>query len=370
MNIRLGPGQRWALVAALSYTIVNITLRAAAPKIDPFLGSMLRQIPVAMLAWGVVISTGRREFWPRDPAFLGWRFVAALVAGGFISFLVGNVFFFQALNDGGLGITVNAVQGGSVFAGIGLAFLVLRERPRGEQVAGAVVIAFGLALVAVAQLGTPRELWALGLVFALLAGTSYATSNVVTRMVQRRRPILFVTLAGTSFGGIIPLTIVVLARAGWDPAHAFGSLDLSTLTAVLAAGCFNAVALIGLTQAMKYADVTTTTTTSSAQIVFSFLGSVLLFGESGSPTMILGVILVVVGIVIAQLNRTRRAARAAAPAAGAESTATSGAGTAHAVEPETGTVEPETGTVEPPIATAGAGAAEPPAATTGAGASK
>lgn len=306
MKIRLGQGQRWALVAAVSYTIVNVTLRAAAPTIDPFLGSMLRQIPVALVAWGVVIGTGRREFRPRDPAFLGWWFAGALVAGGFISFLVGNVFFFQALNDGGLGITVNGVQGGSVFTGIGLAFLVLRERPRREQVAGAGVIALGLVFVALAQLGTPRDLWALGLVFALLAGSSYAMSNVVTRMVQRRRPILFVTLAGTSLGGIVPLTIVVLARGGWDPARAFGGVDPGTLIAVLIAGCFNAMALIGLTQAMRYADVATTNTISSSQIVFSFAASALFFHETGSIPMILGVLLVVAGIVIAQLDRSRR----------------------------------------------------------------
>ena len=312
MNLRLGPGQRWALVAAISYTIVNITLRAAAPKIDPFLGSMLRQIPVALLAWAVVIGTGRREFRPRDPAFLGWRFLTALIAGGFLSFLLGNVFFFQALSDGGLGITVNAVQGGVVFAGIGLAFLVLRERPRREQLAGATLIALGLVFVAIAQLGTPRELWALGLVFAILAGSCYAASNVVTRMVQRRRPILFVTLAGTTFGGIVPLTLVVLVRGGWDVARAFGSVDLPTLTAVLVAGCFNAMALIGLTQAMKYADVATINTISSSQVVFSFIASALLFNETGSIPMILGVVLVIAGIAIAQVDRARHRAAMAA----------------------------------------------------------
>jgi drug/metabolite transporter (DMT)-like permease len=313
MKIRLGPGQRWALVAAISYTIVNVTLRAAAPKIDPFLGSMLRQIPVAALAWGVVLATRRREFRPRDPAFLGWRFVGALLLGGFTSFLVGNVFFFQALADGGLGITVNAVQGGAVFAGIGLAFVVLHERPRREQLAGAAIIAAGLVFVAAAQLGTPRELWPLGLLLAMLAGSSYATSNVVTRLVQRARPILFVTLAGTTFGGIVPLVIVVFIRAGWDPGRVLGGVDPPAILAVLLAGCFNALALIGLTQAMKYVDVATTNTISSSQIVFSFLASALLFGESGSIAMIMGVVLVVVGIVVAQLDRSKQR-RTATPA--------------------------------------------------------
>ncbi len=315
MTFQLGPGPRWALVAAVSYTAVNVILRAAAPKIDPFLGSLLRQVPVFILAWTVVLATGRREFRPHDPAFLGWPFVVALVAGGFISFVIGNVFFFGALNDGGLGITVNAVQGGSVFAGIFLAFAFLHERPRREQVMGAAVIAGGLTLVAIAQLGTPRDLWYVGLLFALIAGGSYATTNVVTRLVQRARPILFVTLAGTGIGGIVPLTLVVLARAGWDPGRAMAGLDATAVAAVLLAGCANAAALIGLTQAMKFATVATTNTISSSQIVFSFLASVVLFDETGSPLMIAGVALVVVGIVVAQLDRSRRRAAVPEPSA-------------------------------------------------------
>ena len=315
MRIRIGLGERWAIVAAICYTLVNVTLRAAAPHIDPFLGSMLRQLPVALLAWGVVIATGRREFAPRSPAFLGWRFIAALLAGGFMSFFIGNVFFFGALANGGLGITVNAVQAGSVFAGIALAVVVLRERPRREQLAGAAIIGIGLAFVAIAQLGTPSSLWYVGLILAALAGSCYAISNVMTRLVQRTRPILFVTLAGTSLGGFGSLFIAVMWRAGWDPAVAFGSLDTATLAAVLLAGVANALALIGLTQAMKYTDVATTNTVSSSQIVFSFLASVLFFHETGTLPMVLGVLFVVAGIIVAQMNRSRRRAAEAARAA-------------------------------------------------------
>lgn len=307
MRRRIGLGERWALLGAASYTAVNVMLRAAAARnIDPFLGSMLRLVPVFLLAWGVVLITGRREVRPRDPAFLGWPFMLGLIFGGFTSFLVGNVFFFQALADGGLGITVNAVQGGVVFGGIALAYTTLGERPRREQLVGAALLGLGLASVAIAQLGTPRELWYLGLIFALLAGASYAMTNVLTRRVQRVRPVLFVTLAATSLGGLVPLAIVVLARAGWDPGLVLDGIAPETVAAILAAGCANAFALIGLTQAMKYSDVATTNTISSSQIAFSFAASVLLFGESGSPAMVIGVALVVAGIVIAQGDRTRR----------------------------------------------------------------
>lgn len=310
MRIRIGRGERWAILAAVSYTGVNVILRMAAPKIDPYLGSALRLLPLFVLAWAVVFVTGRREFRPRDPAFLSWRFIGALAAGGAASFLVGNVFFFQALASGGLGITVNAAQGGSVFAGIAFAWAFLRERPRSEQLVGAGIVAIGLACVAIAQLGSPGAAWYVGLAFALLAGGSYATSNVFTRLVQRTRPILFVTLAANTAGGLVPLIVTVGARSGWDPGMAFAGLVPETVGAVLLAGCMNAAALVGLTQAMKDCDVATTNTISSSQIVFSFLASVLFFGETGSPVMVAGVALVVAGIAVAQLDRRRRAVAA------------------------------------------------------------
>lgn len=313
MTFRLGTGERWAILAAVSYTIVNITLRAAAVSIDPFVGSALRQIPVAMLGVGMMLLTKRRELVPGDPAFIGWRFVVALVAGGFLSFLVGNVFYFMGLAEGGLGITVAASQGGVVFAGMLLGRFFLRERPRVEQWIGALVIGTGLVLVAIAQLGAPRETWWLGLAFAILAGACYASTNVLTRMVQRVRPVLFVVLAGTSLGGLVPLLVLITGQAIANDGAAFRTLDWSTVGVVLVAGVFNTFALIGLTQAMRDTTVATTNTLSSSQLVFSFIASVLLFNETGSPAMILGVLLVMGGIIYAQVDRSRRA-RGADPA--------------------------------------------------------
>lgn len=230
------------------------------------------------------------------------------MAGGFLSFVIGNVAYFVGLAEGGLGITVAASQGAVVFAGMGLGLLLLHERPRREQLLGAIVIGVGLVLVAIAQSGEPRPLWVLGLLAALIAGSCYAATNVVTRLVQRDRPMLFVVLAATSAGGLTPLVIIIAVRAlaGVGPAPV--DVDAGAIGVVLLAGVFNAVALIGLTQAMRESTVATTNTLSASQLVFSFVASVLLFNEVGSPAMILGVVLVMAGIVYAQTDRARRSA--------------------------------------------------------------
>ncbi|MBM4409015.1 MAG: DMT family transporter [Chloroflexi bacterium] len=307
MTFHLGRGERWAIVAAISYTIVNVMLRAASVSVDPYVGSVLRQIPVAMLAFGAIVIGRRCDLIPGDSTFIGWRFVAALFAGGFLSFFVGNVMYFGGLTEGSLGITVSGVQGGVVFAGVLLGIALLGEQPRREQWLGAAVIAAGLVFVAIAQLGTPRDRWWLGLMFAILAGACYASTNVVTRMVQRVRPVLFVVLAGTSLGGLVPLTLVIVAQAMTSGGAAFRTLEWSAVGIVLLAGAFNALALVGLTQAMRDTTVATTNTLSSSQLVFSFFASVLLFSETGSPEMLLGVVLVMAGIVWAQVDRSRTA---------------------------------------------------------------
>src|SRR6266508_5763778 len=110
---RIGPigvGEAWAVVTALSYGATNLLLRAAAVHIDPWLGSMLRQVPVAILAWAVIGLARNDELRPRSPRFLGWPFLLALVASGLVSYVIGNLLFFDALATGSLGVAASGAQ--------------------------------------------------------------------------------------------------------------------------------------------------------------------------------------------------------------------------------------------------------------------
>src|SRR4029077_5523706 len=207
--LHLGRGERWALVSAVAYTAVNVTLRSAAPTIDGALGSLIRLIPVAVIAWAFVARDGARDFRPSAPGFIGYRLIAALAAGGAGSFVIGNILYFSALREGGLGITAGGIQSGSVLGGIWMGFLFLRERPRRLQLAGAGLIIVGLIAIGWAQTTVLHDRWWLGLVLALTAGTTYALANTTARAVQRRGPLLWVTLAASSLGGMVPLATIV-----------------------------------------------------------------------------------------------------------------------------------------------------------------
>ncbi len=301
-SIHFGPGERCAFVSALAYTAVNVTLRLAAPTIDPALGSLLRLLPLTVIAAAVVAASGGRELRPAAPQFLGWGLIGRLVAGGALSLVVGNVLYFLALTNGGLGVTVAGVQAGSVLGGLWIGFLVLREQPVRAQLFGAGLIVAGLGGVAVAQTATLAGLWWLALIFAIAAGTTYAIANTLSRYVQRRRPVLFVTLLAGNLGGLVPLAAIVAARAA---AGEHITVDQASATAVLGAGLANAVALASLALAVRSAPVATVNSMSSASIAFSFVASIVLFRETGSLPMVIGVGLVTAGIVVAQIRHDR-----------------------------------------------------------------
>ncbi|MDH4334823.1 MAG: DMT family transporter [Chloroflexota bacterium] len=295
----LGRGETWALITALAYTATNLLLRAAAVHIDPWLGSMLRQVPVFAFAWGAVVIGRRAEVWPWSSRFLGWQFAIALIVGGTISFVIGNLFYFNALATGGLGVTASGAQAGIILTALVAGLVALGERPSRQMIAGAAVLVGGLALIGLAR-GASVDGWLTGLAFALGAGASYAISNVLTRLVQRTRPTTFVALAGTSLGGLVPLLLIQVIRGGGNP---IDGADAAQVLIVLAAGCFNAVALLGIVQSMRSTTVAIASSIQSSTVVFSYVAAVILFAESRVPLMVAGVVTVAVGIVISQLGR-------------------------------------------------------------------
>lgn len=302
-TVQFERGERWAIVSAFAYAAVGVMLRAAAPTIDPVLGSLLRQLPLLVIAVAALAIVGWRELRPASPEFLGWPFIAALAVSGALSFVLGNIMFFEALKSGGLGVTVGGVQAGSVLGGLWIGLLALRERPVREQLFGAALILAGLVQIAIAQTQQLADLWWVGLLLALGAGTTYALGNTVSRFVQRTRPLLFAILLVSGLGGIVPLTGIVGARAALGETML---ADTPSVLAVLAAGLVNALALASLALAVRAAPVATVNSISSGSIVLGFLASVLVFGENGSPPMIVGITLVTGGIIVAQVRRRAR----------------------------------------------------------------
>ena len=295
-----GVGELWAWSAALSFAAVDVMLRAAAPQVDPWLASLLTLLPLAAVAWFRLAHGSFGALRPGHSEYLGARLIGALLLGGAIGYVVGNFFFFTALADGGLAISVNALQGGNVWGGAILGALILRERPRTEQLVGGLIIVAGLTIIAVSRLDTPGDMWFAGLLMAVAAGICYASTNVATRLVQRRRAALAAVLACTAAGGLVPLSILLAFRAVAEPTTLFDGLQGRDVVVVLGSGVVSILAMVSVGQAVRHVSVATVNAIGSSAVVFTLLASIVLFNEAAPALMFVGVAGVLVGILVGQ----------------------------------------------------------------------
>jgi drug/metabolite transporter (DMT)-like permease len=314
IGFRFGVGERWAVASAMSFAAVDVMLRAAAPSLDGWLGSLLTLIPLSVVSWLLLARSGFREIRPSHPEYLGGRLIAGLMLGGLLGYVVGNVFFFRALVDGGLAITVNSLQGGNVWGGIILGLLILRERPAIQQVLGGIVIVAGLTIIAVSRLGSPGDAWLLGLTLAVAAGMCYAATNVFTRLVQRHRAAMIAVLACTAAGGLVPLVVIVAARIALDPAGILTGLQARDTLVVLCSGVLSILAMACMVQAMRHTAVATVNAISASAVVYTLVASIIIFSESAPPLLFVGVAAVLGGILVGQ--STRRSAERSEPETG------------------------------------------------------
>jgi O-acetylserine/cysteine efflux transporter len=147
----------------------------------------------------------------KRPRVEWWR----LAAYGFFAFALQFSLLFMGMNAGmptGLSSLVIQVQ---AFFTIGLAVLLSRERPRGTQLAGAVLAGAGLVFVAVHLPGGTR----LGLLLVVAAAASWATANLIVKHL-RGEPLAIVVWASAC--AVPPLALAALVIDG--PARMAGAV--------------------------------------------------------------------------------------------------------------------------------------------------
>lgn len=303
-GVGFGRGESLALLAALCYAVVNALLRSVAGEIDPFLGSLVRQLPLFAIVVTLLVILRPPVVAPRAPEFFGPRTVAALLAAGTVSFLIGNVLLFLSLDWAGLAVATAATQGGVVVGGALSSWIVLREPPPRWQLAGAGVILVGLCVIAAPGIDPDRGLLLVpGLLLGVATGFCYTVANTVSRHAQRRPRSFLGALALTNIGGVVALAVTCLVRMGGDLVGAFAHLTGFQLTMVFLAGAVNVIAICSVTLSVRYTTVTRTSTITSLMIVFSTLIAWLVFQEEISVSLLIGSALILLGVFAGQLTR-------------------------------------------------------------------
>lgn len=297
-------GASLALLAAASYATVNALLRSVAADVDPFAGSLIRQLPLLVIATTALIILRPRALQPRAVEFIGGRLVAVLMAAGVISFLVGNVFLFIGLDWVGLAVATAASQGGIVLGGALVSAVVLREPPHRWQLIGIAVVAVGLALVASPGFASLQVggLAVVGFALSLAAGVCYTISNAASRTVQRRPRTFMTALALTNFGGVLALAITVVVRSGGRLDLVYAALTPAQILILILAGTVNAVAIGSITLAVRFTTVTAVSALGSLVIVFGIVIAWLVFQEEIAVAVIVGAAIIILGVIIAQLQ--------------------------------------------------------------------
>ncbi|HLF28911.1 MAG TPA: DMT family transporter [Anaerolineae bacterium] len=294
----LGPGERWAILAALCYAATNLFLRAVAVTADPIIAAILRLAPVTLLAWSLTFWTRLdTQLNPRGRGFAGWRILRLLLLSGAASYFIGNNAYQLALRFGGINVTVPVAQSASLWGGIVLGSIFLQEHFKRDVVWGGSAVAIGLLLLTLGQGGQVLAEWYLAIPLAATAGLGYALANLLMRTGFRRGMAQFPALAVNATGGMLLLLITVVLR---DGLNFLAATPTPVVFSLLAAGVFNAGALFSLSRALTLTTSARVNSINTGTIAISALLAALLFHEPLTLATAAGIALIIGGILFVQ----------------------------------------------------------------------
>jgi len=285
-----------AAVWGVNFVVIHLGLE----HFPPLLFNALR---FALMAVPAIFLVGR----PRVP----WRFVLGVgVSLGVVKFGL----LFVSLDLGmppGLASLLLQLQ---VLFTIAFAAVVLGERPRSQQVAGA-----GVALAGLALIGIERAAAAPVLPFVLVVGAAamWGVSNVITRMAQPPDALALLVWASA----IAPLPLLGLSLAFEGPAavgSALAGIDVTALAALLfVAGVSGLFGFAVWTAMLKRHTAAAVTPFALLVPVFGIASAAVVLGERPSAWELGGGLLICLGL--AATLRPARVRRAEAAAVGAAS---------------------------------------------------
>lgn len=276
------------LVAAVwgaNFVVIDVGLR----DFPPLLFSALRFTLAALPA---VFFIGR----PKVP----WRWVLAVsLTLGVLKFGV----LFVGMHLGmPAGLASLVLQGQAVFT-LAFAALLLRERPRRNQVTGMVIAASGIVLAGT-ESGTATVI---GFLLAVVAAAFWGLSNIATRKAKPDDTFRF--MVWVSVFPPIPLALVsLLFEGGHEDLAALRDLTPSGVGAVLYVAW--AATLFGYAvwgRLLRTYDAVTVAPFSLLVPVFGLFFAWLLLGERITPATIGAAVLVVSGIAVGMLRSGRSA---------------------------------------------------------------
>lgn len=300
--ISFRPGELWAFGSSVSYAASAIFSRVASVAIHPFIAPALRLLPLIGLSW-VKFFRSRNKIKQQNSAsktVLSFRVFLVIILGGTLTTVVGTVGYFYALRIGGVVLTQPVLATNILWSAV-IAAIFLHEKLNRKIVAGLVVAMVGVALLGYGQAiskGTDNASL-IAIPLALIPAVSWAGGANCYRYALINGVDKYTTLAVGSTSAILVLFITVLITG---QSNLFTTIDLKGAAIVLIAGIFTGLAQITLTQALSLTSVASTMTIIGINPVLAAIFATLFLGEQLTTIMIVGTILTVIGVVLAQIK--------------------------------------------------------------------
>jgi drug/metabolite transporter (DMT)-like permease len=290
-------GTLCGVVSALGYSAANIFLRRLV-SCDPTWVSTVKSVPTILLVipWLLI----RRRAGIKESGHR--RSLLVLLAAGLIGSVMGNVAFQWSLGIVGLAIAVPICFGSMLVSSPLLSRAVLGEEISTRTILAMAVLILSIILLAarvepIARVGASGTAVLVAILLLCMAGIAYTMLGVGIRYGLDNGISLPVTLGIISVSGFLFLGSLSLRSIGWD---AMLATESHHLVDMFLAGLFNAVAFLSLTRAIQLTSVTYVNLINASQVAIAALTGVMLFQETPTILMMIGVVLTIAGLMLMQ----------------------------------------------------------------------
>ncbi|MBX3413142.1 MAG: DMT family transporter [Pirellulales bacterium] len=297
------------LLSAIFYTATNVFLRQVAETRDPAWVGCVKSLPVVLVA---TIVLARRRL-RGEHVLPTWRVLGLLVGTGLIVQIVGNVLNQWALGQVGMTVTVPLTLGAIIVSGVVMGRVFLGEPISPRAVVSLAVLVLSILVLSVgterAEVGTTslgatptQSSVALGVLAACISGLAYATSHVTIRRVSGGNTPMAAALGVIAFTGTVTLGAITLGVVGWEEIRATTRADLFSM---VMAGMCNAAAFFSLGKSLQVLSMAYVNAFNASQTAMSAMAGVLVFGEAFTPTLAVGVLLTIAGLLVMRTSNPR-----------------------------------------------------------------
>lgn len=305
-------GALCGIAAAIIYTSANVCLRLVN-DLDSFLVSTVRAVPTLALVLPMLAVRAFRN----QPLVIRGNHVWLLAVCGIAGQLFGNVCFQHSLKIVGIAIAVPLILGTMILSGAIISWIVLGERLKWFTTAGMAVVLVALVCVAFgartaqASAGLAESSlqavsnWELALAILgnCAGGVAYAVMGVVMRRSFKAGMPVETAILVVSLVGMVLLGGLTATRMSVEEVLQIGSRGWQLM---LLAGLFNGLAFFALSIALRYLNVLFVHMINASQASLAFLAGVIYFHEPNSAFIQFGLLLTVVGLLIAGFPASRR----------------------------------------------------------------